>query len=106
MPKNYMSDKNFDLLLQSIAEGKAFRDGTADKSKYRVTVVVPKTIDVKAIRSRLEMTQIDFAATFGFSLKSVQFWEQGRRIPEASARAFLKLIDKAPEFVLETLKAA
>ncbi|MEK7660427.1 MAG: transcriptional regulator [Pseudomonadota bacterium] len=106
MPKNFMSEKNFDLLLQSIQEGKDFRDGTADKSKYRVTVVVPKAIDVKAIRSRLDLSQVDFSTTFGFSLKSVQFWVQGRRLPEASARAFLKLIDKAPEFVLETLSAA
>lgn len=106
MAKNYMSDENFDLLLKSIKEGKEFREGTSDKSKYRVTIVVPETIDVKAIRTSLEMTQSDFALTFGFSLKSVQFWEQGRRLPEASARAFLKLIEKAPQFVLETLKAA
>ncbi len=104
MPKNYMSDENFEMLIQSIKEGADFDKEGTDLSNYRVTI--PPTIDVKKIRSRLNMTQSKFAETFGFSIKSVQFWEQGRRTPEASARAFLKLIGRAPEFVVEILKAA
>jgi len=69
-------------------------------------VHVPETVDVRAIRRRLGMSQRQFAERFGFTLDAVQNWEQGRRHPEGPARALLKVIDKRPEAVLEALGAA
>jgi len=49
---------------------------------------VPDVLDVKAIRARLGLSQVDFAVRFGFDVRAVENWEQGRRQPERPARAF------------------
>lgn len=99
-----MKDELFNLLIQSAKEAKELLDGSADYSKY--TIHIPNEIATKRIRRNLAMTQKQFAETFGFSVRTIGEWEQGRRVPEASARILLKLIDKEPEFVLRTLRAA
>ena len=62
-------------------------------------VEVPETIDVKAVRSGLGMSQSRFAETFGFSRRALQDWEQGRRVPETAARAYLLVIRRNPRAV-------
>lgn len=64
---------------------------------------VPDVLDVKAIRSRLGLTQAAFATRFGFDLRAVENWEQGRRQPERPARAFLRVIEREPDAVLRAL---
>ena len=44
------------------------------------------------IRSRLKLSQREFARRYGFSIDSVQNWEQGRRIPDGPARTLLAVI--------------
>lgn len=53
---------------------------------------VPETVDVKAIRRHLGLSQARFAAAYGFTLDAVRNWEQGRRQPDTAARAFLLVI--------------
>jgi putative transcriptional regulator len=67
---------------------------------------VPPEIDVRAIRGRLRMTQQEFAIRFGFSVNTLRHWEQGRRVPEAPTRAYLLVIDRAPEAVQRALRIA
>ena len=64
---------------------------------------VPEEIDVTAIRTRLGLSQVEFAERFGFKLDALQNWEQGRRHPDPAARAFLRVIDREPEAVLRAL---
>jgi putative transcriptional regulator len=82
----------------------AYAEGTADTSRYGVHI--PEGIDVKAIRSKLAMTQEEFAGRFGFSIKTLRHWEQGRRVPEGPTRAYLLVIDRNPKAVKKALKAA
>lgn len=56
-------------------------------------------VDVKAIRAKVNMTQSEFAASFGFSLGSVRDWEQGRKLPERTAMTIMRMIDLAPDIV-------
>lgn len=65
----------------------------------------PGTIDVKALRERLNMTQASFAATFGFSPWTVRQWEQRRREPTGPARVLLTVINREPEAVRRALSA-
>ncbi|MGH6900104.1 MAG: helix-turn-helix domain-containing protein [Geminicoccaceae bacterium] len=65
----------------------------------------PETVDVRAIRRRLGMSQAQFAAAFGLELDAIRNWEQGRRRPEGAARAFLKVIEREPEAVRRALAA-
>lgn len=73
------------------------QDGT-----YRVHI--PEKIDVKAIRTRLDLTQEEFAGRFGFSVNTLRHWEQGTRRPEGPTRAYLLVIKRAPEDVQRALR--
>ncbi len=66
---------------------------------------VPERVDVKAVRRKVGLSQAKFAARFGFGLDAVRNWEQGRRRPDMSARAFLMVIDREPEAVQRALSA-
>jgi len=66
-------------------------------------VGLPVSVDVRRIRKQLKMTQASFSSTFGFSLDAVKHWEEGRRTPESSARAFLAVIARNPRAVIAAL---
>ncbi|HEY0106987.1 MAG TPA: helix-turn-helix domain-containing protein [Rhizomicrobium sp.] len=91
-------------ILRGMGQALAFMDGTAEVSKYRVHI--PHEIDVRRIRTKLDMTQAQFAQAFGFSVDTLRHWEQGRRVPDGAARAYLKVIDHAPKAVAKALRAA
>jgi len=61
--------------------------------------------DIKEIRLRLKRSQAEFALMIGVSVATLQNWEQGRRVPEGSARALLKIAVEKPEAVKEALSA-
>ncbi len=90
-------------IRRGLEQAVAYAEGTADASTYRVHV--PKQIDVKAIRVKREMTQEEFAGRFGFSINTLRHWEQGSRQPEGPTRAYLLVIDRAPEAVQKALQA-
>jgi putative transcriptional regulator len=91
--------KMFSDLKQGLVEVDAFLSGQREGFK----VTIPDAIDVKEIRSRLNMTQLAFSSSFGFSLDAVKHWEGGRRTPEAPIRAFLTVIARDPKAVLDAL---
>jgi putative transcriptional regulator len=52
------------------------------------------------------MTQEDFAATYRIPVGTLRDWEQGRKFPDAPARAYLTVIAKNPKAVAEFLGEA
>lgn len=74
-----MTKRAFDKIMAGLDSAHAYLDGAADKKAYRVHV--PDAVDVKAIRTRLGLSQEAFARTYGFALSAVRDWEQGRRQP-------------------------
>lgn len=66
-------------------------------------VGVAGEIDVAAIRRKLNLSQSVFATRFGITLAVLRDWEQGRRRPDATARAYLKVVGKQPEIVRRIL---
>lgn len=91
-------------IRRGLEEAVAYANGAADARKYRVHV--PQRIDVRAIRTRLRMTQQEFAGRFGFSVNTLRHWEHGKRQPEGPTRAYLLVIDRAPKTVQKALRAA
>ena len=69
-----------DSIRRGLQEAIAYARGEAKKSDYRIHV--PALIDVRAIRTKLGMTQEEFAGQFGFSVNTLRHWEQGKRQPE------------------------
>jgi putative transcriptional regulator len=96
-----MTKRAFDKIRAGLDDARAYLDGSADAARYRVHV--PETIDVRAIRSRLGLSQQAFAATYGFAVSAVRDWEQGRRQPDRSARILLKIVEKEPQAVARAL---
>ena len=91
-------------IRKGLKEAIAYAQGRAPKSAYRVHV--PEDVDVKAIRRKLNLTQQAFAARFGFSVNTLRHWEHGTRQPEGPTRAYLIVIDRAPEAVQKALRIA
>jgi putative transcriptional regulator len=99
-----MTGRVADSIRRGLEEALAYAEGTADVSRYGVHI--PEDIDVKAIRAKLDMTQEEFAGSFGFSINTLRHWEQGRRVPEGPTRAYLLVIDRNPKAVQKALRAA
>lgn len=79
-----MSKSVAESILRGAREALAFAKGEADVRKYRVHI--PHDIDVRRIRTKLGMTQAQFAREFGFGIDTLRHWEQGRRMPDGAAR--------------------
>lgn len=91
-------------LIESARQARDFAKGTANAKEYRVHI--PEEINVKKIREALGMSQSEFAEYFGFSVRTLQEWEQGRSVPRGVSRNFLILLQREPEMVRNTLLAA
>ncbi|MFN4283144.1 MAG: helix-turn-helix domain-containing protein [Alphaproteobacteria bacterium] len=88
-------------LLKSVRRARAYARGESDEG---FVVHVPNDIDVKAVRHKLDMTQQQFAARFGFSYDAIRDWETKRRQPERAARILLTVIDYEPAVVVKALQ--
>jgi putative transcriptional regulator len=66
-------------------------------------IVLPDEVDVKRIRTKAGMSQAEFARAFCLNPRTLQEWEQGRRKPDATTRAYLAVIAKNREAVLDAL---
>ena len=64
-------------------------------------VHIPPAYNVAKIRAKLKLTQRDFARRYGFSVDSIQNWEQGRRVPSGAARTLLAIAARNPQALLE-----
>lgn len=79
-------------LLESV---KQMRQGKA----ARVTrVKLPQAAEA---RSRVGLSQQDFAHLLGVSARTLQDWEQGRREPTGAAKTLLRVAFSHPEVLLE-----
>lgn len=66
----------------------------------------PASVNVARVRQRTGLSQVAFAARYGFSPGAVRDWEQGRRQPEKAARTLMLIIEREPEAVERALQVA
>jgi putative transcriptional regulator len=66
-------------------------------------VEIPNEIDVKTIRKKLCLTRQAFADCYGFSIRTLQHWEQGSRHPHGPARILLLLLQREPQTIQNIL---
>lgn len=74
------------------------------KTPLKQRHVAIEDINVVSIRQKYHLSQTEFAQRFGFSLRTLQQWEQGRRRPQGSARILLKVIDYDPKTVDQAIR--
>jgi putative transcriptional regulator len=65
-----------------------------------------RVVNVKKLRERLGLTQEAFASTFRIPVGTLRDWEQRRKLPDAPARAYLSVIAKNPQAVVDLLGEA
>jgi len=65
-----------------------------EDTDFEQLTVIPNP---RRIRQKLGMSQSIFAQTYHLNLRTLQDWEQGRRMPDVSTRTFLSLILNFPE---------
>ncbi len=94
-----MKNREFQELLHSIDQARAIHRG--ERRPGRVFHYEP--VRVRAIRTKLGLTQHKFAALLCVSLGTLRNWEQGRTAPEGAAVALLRVTEAKPEAVLEAL---
>jgi DNA-binding transcriptional regulator YiaG len=71
-----------------------------DTSKLKFRKVYNSTIpDVRAIRTRLGVTQGEFSRRFRLSERTIQQWEQERTKPDQPSRILLRAIAMAPDLI-------
>ena len=99
--------------LKEMTDDEIERNALLDKDSYCPSLeemkhfkpVRPvKQINVKKIRERLGLSQHRFSMMFGFSMRTIQEWEQGRREPSGAVKNFLKVISKNPTAVQNALR--
>lgn len=56
---------------------------------------------VAETRARVGLSQTEFARLLGVSVRTLQEWEQGRRVPSGPARMLLVIAHKNPGALLE-----
>lgn len=94
-----MREELFNDLVDSIKEAGAWLRGETDVPEDNVRFVGEP--DPRAIRAREGLSQAEFAAALRISVKTLQNWEQGRRVPTGPAYRLLQVADKHPEVLLE-----
>jgi putative transcriptional regulator len=95
--------KRRNRILEGARQALAIAKGELDASTYAVHV--PDTIDVKALRRSLKLSQAAFARRYGFNPARIRDWEQGRSRPDGAVRAYLLVIQREPEAVERALAA-
>ena len=70
----------------------------------RVTLVPVPEVNVREVRTKMGLSQAQFAARFGFPPATLRNWEQGRARPDTPTRVLLAVIAKHPEAVEDVLQ--
>jgi putative transcriptional regulator len=97
-----MKEEIFAELVTSVKEGGAILRG--EKKAARSFHL--DRLDIKRIRKGYKLTQEQFATMLGISVRTLRNWEQGRRVPEGPALVLLRVAEKHPDAVLDTVREA
>src|SRR5437868_12683430 len=89
-------------LIESLNQAVVHAKGQSKGGQVHV-VSVP---NVRSLRESLKMSQQKFAMTFRIPLATLKGWEQGRRQPDATAAAYLSVIEKLPKEAQAALESA
>jgi putative transcriptional regulator len=98
-----MKDELFNELLESVRQGGAILRKEKTPGRVFADADVP---DAAAVREGYGLSQEKFAALLGISVGTLRNWEQRRRVPEGPARVLLKVAERHPDAVLDTVAGA
>lgn len=95
-----MNDNEFKILVSSLKEaGKIHRKETCASRIFEFSPLV-----VKEIRTKVGLSQEEFALLIHISKRTLQNWEQGIRRPHGPALALLAALKNDPKHVISALR--
>lgn len=80
--------------------GQEILDGLRELKRGRPGRVI-NVPDIAAIREKTGLPQVRFAELLGVSVRTLQDWEQGRRVPSGAARTLLMIAARNPQALLD-----
>ncbi|HSW72757.1 MAG TPA: helix-turn-helix domain-containing protein [Chlamydiales bacterium] len=96
--KHNSKSKLFEGLKESLEEIIAYKKGKITLRSELIDIPEPpedyKPKDIKRIREESRYSQGIFARVLNVSIKTVQAWESGERIPSHAALRLLEVVDK------------
>lgn len=95
---------HFDAISEEARHRAALADPDAKPLTPEDFKRMKRTPQVKVIRRALALSQEEFSSRFHIPLGTLRDWEQGRKVPDAAARAYLVVIGRRPETVLKALE--
>lgn len=87
-------DKEMEQFQKDLLE--SVRQMKAGKAARTTTVALTPAAEA---RSKVGVSQTEFATLLGVSVRTLQDWEQGRREPSGAARTLLRIAMRSPEAV-------
>ena len=88
----------YESIRQGLTEAIAFVKGDTTSGRAAAGP------DVKAIRAKTRLAQVQFAAKLRVPVGTVRDWEQHCRSPDAPARTLLGMVDADPKAALELIE--
>jgi putative transcriptional regulator len=95
-----------DAMTEEQRHAAAMADPDARPMTDEEWAAAPRVPRVTILRRALKLSQEDFAATYHIPIGTLRDWEQGRKEPDAAARAYLRVIAMEPDTVRKALAAA
>ena len=101
--KKYLDDAEFAQLKESFEQ--ALQHTRGERKDLRTTILpkppaAMKQQDIIQLREKLNQSQAVFAATLNVSIKTVQAWEQGLRVPSDAALKLLHIAREHPNILV------
>ena len=88
--------------FEPLADGSVRRTVTlTDGTVQSQEVLVGPQWQLLAARTQAGLSQSEFARATGVSVRTLQEWEQGRKVPSGAAQSLLKLVSRHPELLAE-----
>ncbi len=97
---NAMTDEQIHAAALSDPDAQPIPRGTDEEL---AKIGLHRVVNTKKLRDRLGLTQEEFATRYRIPVGTLRDWEQGRKIPDAPARAYLLVIERDPQAVARLL---
>ncbi len=74
-----------------------------DVEVWRPRAIADPCAYIVQVRDRHGLSQREFAATLGLDVRTLQNWEQGRNRPDSTVLTLIRLFDRDPRLVEDTI---